>query len=216
MGRCHDPGSGIGDRGSGIGERGTGNGDRGSGSGNACHGIGVRSESRHSEDACHGVRSGIIEPGSGKACRGDRNPGFGIRLGEREKNAASKARARRWPCAFGAVASRRGARWQSRNPTVIMTCSLGVAWADRAYRPVRYDRVRVPRATDVAAGPAHDPERYRSGRNGGASKASCRVTGTWVRIPPSPPPFAQDQCEGCPAVAAPPRRRTPCCVAAIL
>ena len=30
-------------------------------------------------------------------------------------------------------------------------------------------------------------ERYRSGRNGGASKASCRVTGTWVRIPPSPP-----------------------------
>ena len=34
---------------------------------------------------------------------------------------------------------------------------------------------------------AHDPERYRSGRNGGASKASCRVTGTGVRIPPSPP-----------------------------
>src|ERR1051326_3667156 len=30
-------------------------------------------------------------------------------------------------------------------------------------------------------------ERYRSGRNGGASKASCRATGTWVRIPPSPP-----------------------------
>src|SRR2546421_1105551 len=30
-------------------------------------------------------------------------------------------------------------------------------------------------------------ERYRSGRNGGASKASCRVSGTWVRIPPSPP-----------------------------
>jgi hypothetical protein len=34
---------------------------------------------------------------------------------------------------------------------------------------------------------AHRPERYRSGRNGGASKASCRVTGTGVRIPPSPP-----------------------------
>jgi hypothetical protein len=33
----------------------------------------------------------------------------------------------------------------------------------------------------------HYAERYRSGRNGGASKASCRVTGTWVRIPPSPP-----------------------------
>src|SRR4029450_1670750 len=30
-------------------------------------------------------------------------------------------------------------------------------------------------------------ERYRSGRNGGASKASCRVTGPWVRIPPPPP-----------------------------
>ena len=30
-------------------------------------------------------------------------------------------------------------------------------------------------------------ERYRSGRNGGASKASCPVRGTWVRIPPSPP-----------------------------
>ena len=30
-------------------------------------------------------------------------------------------------------------------------------------------------------------ERYRSGRNGRASKACCRETGTWVRIPPSPP-----------------------------
>ena len=40
------------------------------------------------------------------------------------------------------------------------------------------------------ASPGPDPglaERYRSGRNGGASKASCRATGTWVRIPPSPP-----------------------------
>ena len=36
-------------------------------------------------------------------------------------------------------------------------------------------------------------ERYRSGRNGGASKASCRVSGTWVRIPPSPPAFAHVQ-----------------------
>ena len=36
-------------------------------------------------------------------------------------------------------------------------------------------------------GAAHDQERYRSGRNGGASKASCPVRGTWVRIPPSPP-----------------------------
>ena len=34
-------------------------------------------------------------------------------------------------------------------------------------------------------------ERYRSGRNGGASKASCRVIGTGVRIPPSPPDFAR-------------------------
>ena len=34
-------------------------------------------------------------------------------------------------------------------------------------------------------------ERYRSGRNGIASKAICRVTGTWVRIPPSPPTFAK-------------------------
>ena len=34
-------------------------------------------------------------------------------------------------------------------------------------------------------------ERYRSGRNGIASKAICRVTGTWVRIPPSPPSFAK-------------------------
>ena len=41
--------------------------------------------------------------------------------------------------------------------------------------------------------PAHRtrPERYRSGRNGGASKASCRVTGTWVRIPPSPPSLVE-------------------------
>ena len=36
--------------------------------------------------------------------------------------------------------------------------------------------------------PRLNTERYRSGRNGGASKASCRVTGTWVRIPPSPIP----------------------------
>src|SRR5581483_9433937 len=42
-----------------------------------------------------------------------------------------------------------------------------------------YLRVRFTRKTST--------ERYRSGRNGGASKASCRVTGTWVRIPPSPP-----------------------------
>ena len=40
----------------------------------------------------------------------------------------------------------------------------------------------------AASGPrSHLTERYRSGRNGGASKASCRVTGTGVRIPPSPP-----------------------------
>ena len=29
--------------------------------------------------------------------------------------------------------------------------------------------------------------RYRSGHNGGASKASCPERGPWVRIPPSPP-----------------------------
>ena len=29
-------------------------------------------------------------------------------------------------------------------------------------------------------------EMYRSGRNELDSKSSCRVTGTWVRIPPSP------------------------------
>ena len=40
-------------------------------------------------------------------------------------------------------------------------------------------------ATDSSA------ERYRSGRNGGASKASCPVRGTGVRIPPSPPTFAK-------------------------
>ena len=34
-------------------------------------------------------------------------------------------------------------------------------------------------------------ERYRSGRTGIASKAICRESGTWVRIPPSPPPFAK-------------------------
>ena len=41
--------------------------------------------------------------------------------------------------------------------------------------------------------PAKYAERYRSGRNGGASKASCRETGTWVRIPPSPP-FVYSKC----------------------
>ena len=52
-------------------------------------------------------------------------------------------------------------------------------------------RARVPFAGSPSPGPRAPgctrPERYRSGRNGGASKASCRVTGTWVRIPPSPP-----------------------------
>ena len=34
-------------------------------------------------------------------------------------------------------------------------------------------------------------ERYRSGHNGGASKASCLPkAGTWVRIPPSPPAYS--------------------------
>src|SRR5690349_8281141 len=51
-------------------------------------------------------------------------------------------------------------------------------------------------------------ERYRSGRNGGASKASCRVTGTGVRIPPSPPHFAHASRElrpGTKAAASPGR-----------
>ena len=30
-------------------------------------------------------------------------------------------------------------------------------------------------------------EVYRSGHNGPHSKCGCRVTGTWVRIPPLPP-----------------------------
>src|SRR6266566_5707836 len=35
-----------------------------------------------------------------------------------------------------------------------------------------------------------DPERYRSGRNGPASKAGWGLNSpTWVRIPPSPPSF---------------------------
>src|SRR2546427_10772196 len=35
------------------------------------------------------------------------------------------------------------------------------------------------------------PERYRSGHNGGASKASCLPkAGPWVRIPPSPPAYS--------------------------
>src|SRR4051812_14894507 len=45
------------------------------------------------------------------------------------------------------------------------------------------------------APPSEVKERYRSGRNGGASKASCRVSGTGVRIPPSPPTFAH-ACQG--------------------
>jgi regulator of protease activity HflC (stomatin/prohibitin superfamily) len=46
-------------------------------------------------------------------------------------------------------------------------------------------------ASAKADGLSTRPERYRSGRNGGASKASCPVRGTWVRIPPSPPAFAK-------------------------
>src|SRR5204863_3744069 len=51
--------------------------------------------------------------------------------------------------------------------------------------------LRSADARAIMEGPAgtRRSERYRSGRNGGASKASCRVTGTWVRIPPSPPVF---------------------------
>jgi hypothetical protein len=54
-------------------------------------------------------------------------------------------------------------------------------------------RMRAPRYNVWAA------ERYRSGRNGGASKASCRVSGTGVRIPPSPPIFARSSRRDCPA-----------------
>ena len=54
--------------------------------------------------------------------------------------------------------------------------------------PLRVAPEGEPRSRAVALkGAITRPERYRSGRNGGASKASCRVTGTWVRIPPSPP-----------------------------
>ena len=49
----------------------------------------------------------------------------------------------------------------------------------RSARILRGVRLRDPFSTSA--------ERYRSGRNGRASKACCRVTGTWVRIPPSPP-----------------------------
>jgi hypothetical protein len=48
-------------------------------------------------------------------------------------------------------------------------------------RAARWGRLKGPHRAKAIT------ERYRSGRNGGASKASCRVTGTWVRIPPSPP-----------------------------
>ena len=65
----------------------------------------------------------------------------------------------------------------------------------------RADAGVLPRAADLTLQPgrrarynqgsvltrSRHTERYRSGRNGRASKACCRVTGTWVRIPPSPP-----------------------------
>ena len=51
-------------------------------------------------------------------------------------------------------------------------------------------RPRAARWECKGAPPSEVKERYRSGRNGGASKASCRVIGTGVRIPPSPPTFA--------------------------
>ena len=45
----------------------------------------------------------------------------------------------------------------------------------------------------------HHPETYRSGHNELDSKSSCRVTGTWVRIPPSPLPFVFHTKKSCQA-----------------
>ena len=67
---------------------------------------------------------------------------------------------------------RAGGRVPRVDPGVLPRQAVGRRAVERGFRPTELDT-----------------ERYRSGRNGGASKASCRVTGTWVRIPPSPPHY---------------------------
>ena len=77
---------------------------------------------------------------------------------------------------------------------------VGGVLADQSRAVIqRFFQTRRSQAHDLAAGgpikerrppraPPTSAERYRSGRNGAASKAACRVIpGTWVRIPPSPP-----------------------------
>ena len=73
-------------------------------------------------------------------------------------------------------------RFQLDRPVIIL-CSRARKGARRA-SPALVE-------ADLEVGLSTRPERYRSGRNGGASKASCPVRGTWVRIPPSPPDFAR-------------------------
>ena len=87
-------------------------------------------------------------------------------------------------------------------PRVTYTVTIGHGGGGRRLmetrRRWRRRRIAAPQPAGSARLGAPNPalgpssclaERYRSGRNGGASKASCRETGTWVRIPPSPPPI---------------------------
>ena len=104
---------------------------------------------------------------------------------ERERNGASRRSASE--CSElerGAGGNRRGAPRAPKSASG--TERAGEARASAASLsegPEGTGAERRPRAPKM--------ERYRSGRNGGASKASCRVTGTGVRIPPSPPDFAR-------------------------
>jgi hypothetical protein len=71
-------------------------------------------------------------------------------------------------------------------------CSADLQVREASARPP-YSLATVVRSTFCIIENSRDfrgsslAERYRSGRNGGASKASYPVRGTWVRIPPSPP-----------------------------
>src|SRR5207253_3099466 len=65
----------------------------------------------------------------------------------------------------------------------------GPAFAPVATRTLsRRSATARRRTAEGSFGSASLTERYRSGRNGGASKASCPVRGTLARIPPSPNP----------------------------
>ena len=122
------------------------------------------------------------------------------RGGERERGStersqkapAAASEGRREPPRRGGPSAQRGGEWErgstERSQNSACGRKRGPEGTAATRRPERAARWRTKRGSTERS---RIMERYRSGRNGGASKASCRESGTWVRIPPSPPTFAE-------------------------